>query len=186
MTPPRIFIRLLYAIAVTWLVVSLAIHFATFWGIAPAGESSLNRMMAILHVGTLIVYFPALCIGRWLAGTFRPREYVQGAVQYALPFYRKAAAVLVGYAGVAFLFCLVASSSPGRYLKHDGGVVDNLRAVEFRSGQVYGLRLFSCVWIACCAIAAVILASANNAPEDDRPQAERPDALTHDANEPPR
>ncbi|MFZ0978554.1 MAG: hypothetical protein WAN23_04040 [Candidatus Acidiferrales bacterium] len=82
--------------------------------------------------------------------------------------------------------CLVAASSPGSYLKHGGGVVDNLGAVEFRSGQVYGLRLFSCVWIACCAIAAVILASANNAQEDDRPQAERPDAVTHDANEPPR
>jgi hypothetical protein len=183
MTPARIFIRLLYALAVIWLVASLAIHFATFWGIAPVGESSLNRMMAILHVGTLIVYFPALCIGRWLAGTFRPREYVQGAVRYASAFYKKAAAVLVGYAGVAFLFCLVAVSSPERYLKHGGGVVDNLRAVEFRSGQVYGLRLFSCIWIACCAIAVVILASAKNAPEDDRPPAEGPDALTRNANQ---
>ena len=164
MAPAHIFLRLLYALAVIWLVVSLAIHFGTFWGIATADETSLNRMMVILHVGTLIVYFPALCIGRGLAGTFRPRKYIQGALRYASPFYKKAAAVLVGYAGVAFLFCLVAVSSPGRYLKHGGGVVDNLRAIEFRSGQIYELRLFSCAWIACCAIAAVILASANKAP----------------------
>lgn len=168
MTPTRIFLRLLYALAVTWLLVSLAVQFATFRGFAPGDDASLNRLIAIQHFGSLIVYFPALCVGRGLAGTFRPREYVQGILRHTSPFYRRAATVLLLYAGIVFLFCVVAGVSPQRYLGDGRKTADEARFAEYRLGQTHNLRLFSCLWVACCAVSVVIFASARRAASDSR------------------
>lgn len=166
MTPTRFFLRLLYGLALAWLLVNLAVHFATFWGFAPGDDASQNRLIAILHFGLLLVYFPALCVGLALARTVRPREYVRGILRYTSPFYRKAASVLLLYAGIAFLFCAVQDAGTGSYFDYGGKVTDDLRFAEYRLGQAHELRLLSCFWIAGCVVAVVIFASANRAAGD--------------------
>jgi hypothetical protein len=163
MTLPRAFLRFLCLLAFGGLGASLVVHLATLRGV---GLQARDPYVWILHVGAMVVFFPALLIGRGLAGTFRPDEYARRAFRYAPASYRRATAVLVGYAGVSSFACLVLlNSGPARYLTAQGGDIDSLRALEFRSGQIYGLRLFSCAWIAAYAIALAILISARNAPD---------------------
>jgi hypothetical protein len=172
----RTFLRLLFAVAVTGLCASLAIHIATFWGIA---SELKNPYIWRLHVFGLIILVLALLAGGGLAGTFRPRDYLRLAFRYTSAFHRRVAGALVTYAGITLFACLVLlDSGPAGYLFGRGGIADNIRAIEFRNEDMYALRLFTCGWIISYAVAAAILASAKNAPDHDRPQSTSADGST--------
>lgn len=159
-----------YNCALLAFAAMLAIHVLTYCGV------DLEKVLPpvwMLYPLAIVVFLPAVQVGRDLAGAFRRPDYWKFALRYAPRIFQYAPYVLGVYAFVNFFVCLVLLrfGSPGHFNGHPalldhGSLREYLTDSQYRDMKAYQTRLASGMCMMFDLLAAAILCSGKNAPPD--------------------
>jgi hypothetical protein len=159
-----------YIVALVAFAAMLAIHVLTYWGV---DAEEVLPFGWTLYPLAIIVFLPAVQVGRDLAGAFRRPDYWKLALRYAPRIFEYIAYVVGAYVFVNFFVCLVLLrfGSPGHINGHPalldhGSLREYLTDSQYRNMKAYETRLASGMCMMFDLLAAVILCSGKNAPPD--------------------
>jgi hypothetical protein len=159
-----------YIVALVAFASMLTIHVLTYWGV-DAGQAVPSGW--ILYPLAIMVFAPAVQVGRDLAGAFRRPDYWKLALQYAPRIFQYAPYVVGAYVFANFFVCLVLLrfGSPGQFngqpaLLDHGSLREYLTDLQYRTMKAYETRLVSGMCMMFDLLAAAIFCSGKNAPPD--------------------